>query len=69
MSGGQKGAGRDPSRQQARQQRARDILPASADASRVEHRRVEVSYKAPLPPPAILREYDEIYPGAAQIIF
>jgi uncharacterized membrane protein len=30
---------------------------------------MELSYKAPLPPPAILREYDDIYPGAAQIIF
>lgn len=70
MGGGQKGAGKNPSRQQGRQQQpARDVLPATPRASGVQHHRMELSYKAPLPPPAILREYDEIYPGAAQLIF
>ena len=41
------------------------ILPVGPVAGQVISRTVSQSYSGPVPPPAVLREYDQIVPGAA----
>jgi uncharacterized membrane protein len=42
--------------------------PKKQEVTRVVHEVVEASFHGPLPPPSILRGYDEIVPGAAERI-
>ena len=40
-----------------------------SDSQGVVVRRIETSFSGPTPPPSILSQYEEIYPGATKIIF
>jgi uncharacterized membrane protein len=42
--------------------------PKKQEVTRVVHEVVAASFQGPLPPPSILRGYDEITPGAAERI-